>query len=156
MPSDERFAQRAIDAEIRDALRQDAFALGGLNQLVKVLPLAGPLPKSLSGYVTLERYLLGLKPSQIAAALGLPAEDYTSGCRVFGFNRQPGPSEYTYELTTQYPEGLAYGPLSHPQYPPGTKKGVHQFKLRVKIAVTLLKTLGPNDAYTASNRLKGR
>ena len=152
MPSDDRFTRRAIEKEIRDALRQDAFALGGVNQLVKVLPVAAPIPTSLGGYVTLERFILGRTPAEIAAALGLPADDYAAGCNVFGFNRQPGPSEYTYELTTEYPEGLAYGPLSHPKYPPGTRKGIHQFKLLTRIAVTRLKTLGPNDSYTASAR----
>jgi hypothetical protein len=146
-------AARDAAREMRDAIRREPFVQGGLNQLVKVLPLLNDdvtRTQRVSGYVTLERFLLGRTPSEIESALGLKLSSLRSGCRVFALHRQPGPSEIDYELTTEYPDGVAFTVLSNPDYPPGDKRFIHQWRLKVAIAATLLQILKPGARYAGS------
>jgi hypothetical protein len=141
---------RHIEREIRDALRRDAFGQGGANQLVKVLPLSDGVPPAVSGYVTQEKFLAGRTPSEIESMLGLPFGSLRDGCRVFRLHRQPGPSEVVYELTTKYPDGLAFTAMSDQRYPPSDKGFVHQWRLTRRMSAMPLRQLEPLARYTVS------
>ena len=141
-------ARDEVEREIRDALRLEPFVQGGRKQLVKVLALHDGTPPSVSGYVVQQHFLIGLKPAEIARRLGLLIGSLQSGCRIFTLQRQPGPSEVVYELTTAFPNGLAQSPVSDLRYPPSDKRFVHQWRLTNQIFVSGSIQLGPNDAYS--------
>jgi hypothetical protein len=135
--------------EIRDALRVEPFFQGGFSRLVKVSPDRGEIPKTVSGYVTQERFILGLKPKEMEQALGLPVESLVPGCRVFKLARQPGPSQVVYELTTKHPDGLAFTTMSNPKYPPSDKGYIHQWRLTMAIPAILLCRLAIDTPYVS-------
>jgi hypothetical protein len=68
-------------------------------------------------------------------ALGLPLGYLAKGARIYHFKRLPQPSEYEYELTAEFPGGLAYNPAySDPSYPPGSRT-VHQWRIKPGIQI---------------------
>jgi hypothetical protein len=134
--------------EMMEALRLEPFVVGGRAQLVKVLALRDGSPPIVSGYVVQQKFLLGLRPVDIERRLGLIVGSIQQGCRILTLTRQPGPSEAVYELTTEYPGGLAYTMLSDVRYPPSDKRFVHQWRLVTPISVRRAIQLGPNDSYS--------
>jgi len=133
--------------EMRDAVRQEAWALAGPNRIVKVVPTGRPLAAALKGFICLEKSLLGRTPSGIERLLGLPAGFLQRGCRIYRFKRLPMIQEVEYELTAKYPNGLAFAPAMHnPAYPPGSN-AVHQWQLLVDVPVEHLLDLGPAGKY---------
>lgn len=140
---------RDDDREIRDAMRVEPFFLGGFNRLIKVLPVRDGIPKTVSGYVTQERFILGLTSAEIEQVLGLRVDSLQLGCRVFKLVRQPGPSQVVYELTTKYPDGLAYTAMSNQDFPPSSKSYIHQWRLTTDIPVTLVCQLAPSTPYVS-------
>jgi hypothetical protein len=143
--------------EAQEARRKEMWTLRGPTQVVKVVPLppAGTKPDTeKGGYITLGIFLNGKTPQQIERALGLKIGYLASGARVYRFARLPQPSEYEYELTTQYPGGLAFNPAySDPKYPPGSRV-IHQWRIKdgVKIPVDAANVLDlhPADAFPYS------
>ena len=124
-------------SEIRDGLRKENWSLTGPNRVVKVVPLNGALRESVSEYITLARFLVGLTPQTIENELGLPKGSLSSGACIYSLARLPTPTEYEYELTAKFPDGLAYNPAHFDErYGPGSAK-IHQWKLKfgVKIPV---------------------
>jgi hypothetical protein len=104
---------------------------------VKVVPADRPAASALEGYITLAKFLLNKTPLQIETALGLERDCLAGGARVYRFTRLPLVSEYEYELTAEFPNGLAYDPgYSDASYPPGSRT-IHQWRIRpgVKIPV---------------------
>lgn len=102
--------------EIRSAMRSEprhlGWTLSGPNRLVKVVRpgalMNTPPTARAVGYVTQEKYLLGLTPAEIERRLGLPPFHLFRGCRVFRLARLPQASEYTDELSAAEPDGLAF------------------------------------------------
>ena len=141
---------RNAEREMRDVVRFEAFALGGQNRLVKVIaiPAGGRVLRTVTGYVTQERFLLGKRPAQIEEALGMKVNSLVSGGMVLALQIVPGPSQIEYELTTNFPDGLAPSVMSDPDYPPFKKRYVHQWRLRVPMRVSFVCRLGPADSYT--------
>lgn len=68
---------------------------------------------------------------------------------VLALQSVPGPSQIDYELTTNFPDGLAPSVLSDPDYPPFKKRHVQQWRLRVPMRVSFVRRLGPTDSYSA-------
>jgi len=121
--------------EAHDATRREMWTLKGPNQVVKVVKSGGTLPATLGGYITLGKFLLNKTPAQIEAALGLPNGYLANGVRIYHFTRLPQISEYDYELTANFPDGLAYNPAySNPSYPPGCQS-IHQWKIKPGIQI---------------------
>lgn len=115
--------------EALDALRREAWALKGYNAVVKVVP-AGESRPFAAGYITLGKYLINKTPSQIVRDLGLDADKFIRGVRIYRFARLPQITEYDFELSAAFPDGLAYVPgLSNPRFPAGSGK-VLQWKIR--------------------------
>src|ERR1700738_750182 len=116
--------------EARNAVRREMWSLRGPNQIVKVLPASGTAASVLGGYITLGKYLLNKTPAQIEVALGLPAGYLAWGARIYRFARLPQASEYDYDLTADFPDGLAHTPAySNPSYPPGSCT-IHQWRIK--------------------------
>jgi hypothetical protein len=140
--------------EAHEAVRREVWSLRGPNQVVKVLSAGGPVASMLGGYITIGRFLFGKTPAQIAIDLGLPPGYLGTGARIYRFTRLPRSTEYEYELTADFPGGLAYVPAhSNPSYPPG-KRTIHQWRIRpgVQIPVdskTMLE-LKPGQAFPYS------
>ena len=121
--------------EIVDSVRRQAWTLRGPNQVVKVVPSGGVLASTLGGYITLGRFLVGKTPLQIEKALGLPLGYLATGARIYRFARLPQVTEYEYELTAEFPDGLAYNPASDdPSYLPGDQT-VHQWRIRFGVQI---------------------
>ena len=111
------------------------WSLRGPNQIVKVLPTGGRAASMLGGYITLGKYLLNKTPGQIETALGLPSGYLATGARIYHFTRLPQTSEYEYELTTEFPDGLAFHPAySNPSYPPGSRT-IHQWRIKPGVQI---------------------
>ena len=116
--------------EVHEAVRREIWSLRGPNQIVKVLASGGTAASMLGGYITLGRFLLNKTPAQMELALGLPRRYLASGARIYRFVRLPQSSEYEYELTAEFPGGLAYNPaFSNPSYPPGSRT-IHQWRIK--------------------------
>ena len=116
-------------SEISEGLRREDWALRGPKSIVKVLPLDRD-STTLGGYITLGKYLLGKTPREIEVALGLPSGYLSSGARVCRLKRLPRRHEYEYELTAQFPGGLAFNPAhSDPRYAPGNR-AIHQWRIK--------------------------
>ena len=97
---------------------------------MKVLQAGGTATPTLGGYITLGKFLLNRTPAQIETALGLPPGHLAWGARIYHFTRLPQASEYEYELTAEFPDGLAYNPAySDPRYPPGDRT-IHQWRIK--------------------------
>ena len=123
------------EKEIQDALRKEHWSLTGPKQIVKVLAGLNRSESEIGGYITVGSSILGLPPARLAAALGLPASDFVHGATVFKLARLPNISEYEYELTANYPDGLAYNPALHdPRYQPGSAK-IHQWRIKRGILI---------------------
>jgi hypothetical protein len=121
--------------EAREAVRREMWSLSGPNQIVKVLASGGTVASTLEGYITIGRFLLNKTPAQIELALGLPPRYLAMGARIYRFIRLPQSSEYEYELTAEFPGGLAYNPASsNPSYPPGSRT-IHQWRIRPGIRI---------------------
>ena len=119
--------------EAHEAVRREMWSLRGPNQIVKVLPAGGTVASNLGGYITLGKFLLNKTPAQIETALGLPKGYLARGARIYHFTRLPQASEYEYELTAEFPGGLAFNPAySNPSYPPGSRS-VHQWKIKLGV-----------------------
>lgn len=116
--------------QAREAVRRENWSLRGPNQIVKVVPGGGALAFTLGGYITVARYLLNKTPAQIETALGLKHGHLANGARVYRFMRLPQASEYEYELTAEFPDGLAYNPAhGDASYLPGSRK-IHQWRIK--------------------------
>ena len=123
------------EKEIEDALRTEHWSLTGPKQIVKVLAGLNRSELEIGGYITVGSSILGLPPSRLAAALGLPASDFVHGATVYKLARLPNITEYEYELTANYPGGLAYNPALHdPKYQPGSAK-IHQWRIKRGILI---------------------
>jgi hypothetical protein len=121
--------------ESHEAVRREVWSLKGPNQIVKVVPGGGPPAAALGGYITLGRFLLNKTPVQIEVALGLPPGYLARGARMYHFTRLPLTWEYEYELTAQFPDGLAYNPAhSNPSYPPGSR-AIHQWRIKPGVQI---------------------
>ena len=97
---------------------------------MKVCPAELPLERELGGYFTLGKHLVGKTPDAIEKDLGLPRGFLEHGARLYKFSRLPQTTEYEYELTAEYPDGLVdRGPFPRKiYYPPGSPK-VHQWRI---------------------------
>lgn len=140
---------RDPDDDLRDVLRREPFVGAGPSRLVKVAALDGPAPlmSHASGYVTQEKFILGRTPAEIERLLGVRIGSLSGGCRVYRLARAPGPSECTYELTTEFPDGLAFHPaFSDPSFPPGAPY-VQQWQLLARIPVLHICDLAPGQTY---------
>ena len=126
--------------QIHDEKRKENWSVAGPNAIVKVLPFSSNAA-ALDGYITLGKYLLGKTPLQIQHALGLPPTYLMNGAAVFRLARLPRPDEYEYELTTKYPDGLAYNAAhSSPLYPPGSNT-IHQWRVKKGILLPVSKSI---------------
>lgn len=115
--------------EIAEGVRKENWSIRGPNRIIKVLPL-GTKAASLGGYITVGRHLVGKTPQQIEDALGLKRHYLKAGVRIYRFTRLPMQSEYEYELTAKYPDGLAFNPAhSNPHYLPGDPS-IHQWRIK--------------------------
>jgi hypothetical protein len=121
--------------EAREAVRREMWSLRGPNQVVKVLASGGTLASTLGGYITLGRFLLNKTPAQIETALGLRPGYLAMGARIYHFSRLPQVSEYEYELTAEFPGGLAYNPAgANSSYPPGNRT-IHQWRIKPGVQI---------------------
>ena len=125
--------------EAREAVKRELWALRGMNAVVKVVPAGGPPLPAQGGFITVGSFLVGKTPAEIVAALGLNAKEYVSGARIYRFARLPQVSEYEYELTAEFPGGLAYSASSDSSFPPGSRK-VHQWKIKAGIQIPVHQT----------------
>ena len=124
--------------DMHEGVRREAWSLTGPNRVVKVVPNTGGAASHLGGYITVGKFLLGKTPQQIENALGLPRGFLSAGARIYKFARLPQVSEYEYELTAQYPDGLAFNPaFSNPAYPPGSRT-IHQWRIKPGIHIPVL------------------
>jgi hypothetical protein len=116
--------------EIHEGLLNEDWSLSGRKAIVKVVPAGGAPASQKGGYITLGAFLLGKTPLQIQQDLGLPLGFLGNGARIYRFTRLPMKTEYEYELTADYPAGLAYNPAHFdPAYGPGSRK-VHQWRIK--------------------------
>ena len=123
------------EREIHDARRREGWTLSGPNRIVKVTALSPGVRTGTGGYITIGRYLVGKSPHMIQTALGLPAHWLDLGARIYKLARLPLSSEYTYELTAYYPDGLAYNPaFGNPDYRPGSRN-IHQWQIKPGIEI---------------------
>jgi hypothetical protein len=121
--------------EAHEVVRREMWSLRGPTQIVKVLPAGGTAASTLGGYVTLGKFLLNKTPVQIETALGLPPGYLAWGARIYHFTRLPQASEYEYDLTAEFPDGLAYNPAySNPSYPPGSRT-IHQWRIKPGVQI---------------------
>jgi hypothetical protein len=121
--------------EAHEAVRREMWSLRGPNLIVKVLPAGGTAASTLGGYITLGKYLLNKTPAQIQIALGLPHGYLDGGARIYHFTRLPQASECDYELTAEFPGGLAFNPaFSDPSYPPGNR-AIHQWRIKPGVQI---------------------
>lgn len=123
--------------DIFEAKRSEHWSLRGPNQVIKVVTKDKiPNPADL-GYVTLGKYLLQKTPQQIQISLGLKNGELKDGAKIYRFNRLPQISECEYDLTAQYPGGLAYVPAhSNPDYLPGDRV-IHQWRIKKGVHIPL-------------------
>lgn len=136
---------------VREGVRRENWTLTGPNRVVKVVPRARAASATVGGYITQGRFLVGKTPEQIEKALGLPHGFLKSGARIYSFKRLPMVSEYDYELTTQYPGGLAFNPVhSDPMYLPG-HHAIQQWQIKPGIQIPVDQTnfleLGPGQRF---------
>lgn len=146
----EREMRQEAEREMREALRLEPFFSGGMNQLVKVIAMQDRITMSVRGFVVQQKFLIGLSPNAIQTRLGLPPGSLQCGCRIGTLQRQPGPSEVRYELTTEFPDGIPFTMLSDRRYPPSDKRFVHQWRLTSPIFVRRWTPLQPNGIYSAT------
>lgn len=140
-------AQENHQSEIQHAMRREGWSLTGPNRIVKITALDAPMLTSVSGYVCLEKVLVGKTPSQIESMLGAKINTFIGGIRIFRLTRLPLRAEVEYELTTKFPDGLAYNPAMHDSdYPPGSP-AIHQWRLLVNIPAQVILELKPNQTY---------
>src|SRR5215510_14596755 len=123
------------EREIHDGLRREPWSLTGPDTVVKVIGDPAASATALGGYITVGRYLVGKTPAQLEFALGLPSGHLARGCSIFRFRRLPLASEYDYELTAEYPGGLAYNPVHFdPRYMPGAPY-IHQWCIKPNVSI---------------------
>lgn len=138
------------EREALEAVRREGWSLHGPNQIVKVLPAGGSVATELGGFITLGKFLLNKTPADIETDLGLPSGYLAAGARIYKFTRLPQTTEYSYELTAEFPDGWAFNPpFSDERYPPGSRS-IHQWRIKpgTKIPVDpAFLELKPGDVF---------
>ena len=122
--------------DMYEGLRQENWALYGPSRIVKVTaPGATPGINPTSGkwqglgYITVGKNLVGRTPKEIERALGLRIGSMNAGARIYKITQLPHVGHYEYELTAEYPDGLAYDPAhSSHDYPRGAR-WAHQWRI---------------------------
>ena len=155
----------AWDKEIDEAVRHENWCLHGADRVVKVvrrlptgirtmqsLGYTAP-PGRLGGYITVASAINKCTPQDIEFRLGLPIGELADGALIYRFLRLPSISEYEYELTAKYPDGLAYNAaMSDERYQPGSGK-VHQWRIKegseIPVDTKNVVTLLPGQRYEA-------
>ncbi|MGH7619245.1 MAG: hypothetical protein ACREPM_18670 [Gemmatimonadaceae bacterium] len=154
--------------EVADALIGERWSLQGPRRVVKVVRRPPPQPDKgetfvrFGGYFTVESSLYGLTPYEMQRALGLPLGHLKGGCCVFAFTRLPTAGEWSDELTAKFPDGLAFdaaigrnervmrrlrpSKTHNPIFREGSDS-IPQWKLKVTIAATLLRTLDTAEPF---------
>jgi len=154
--------QNEWQREVQDAGRREQWSLSAPNRLVKAVAMERGTKQTVTGYVTLEKFLVGRTPRDLEDDLGLPAGAFRQGCRIYRLTRLPMAHEIEYELTAEYPDGLAFDEnaaldetlrrqidpthLSRPIYGRG-KSSIHQWQLTAELPVALVAVLPPNFQY---------
>lgn len=137
--------------DIEDGLKRERWTLFGPHRIVKVTPIFNQISPTARGYICMENVLTNKTPAEIGRLLGV-ARKFDDGVRIYALQRLPSPSEISYELTAQFPDGLVFDPVMHsPDYPPGSAH-VHQWQLKVDIPARLLVELKPDDRYPRPSR----
>lgn len=162
------------EREVEDGLWRESWSLLGPNRIVKVVELDKPRKSEVDGYITVALALVGKTPEQIEDTLGLPKNHLRNGARIYKLARLPMRHEYEYDLTSEYPKGLACSaadieaveleklrkedkmdPISkkfseEPFYPPASPRhAVHQWRIRygIKIPVDQGRELLPGQKF---------
>jgi hypothetical protein len=121
--------------EMHDGVRREKWSLRGPDLVVKVIGDPNATATALGGYITVGSSLVGKTPAEIEVALGLPDQHLAKGCAVFRFKRLPMAPEYDYELTAEYPGGLAYNPAHFDErYKPGSG-AIHQWCIKPGVII---------------------
>jgi hypothetical protein len=148
--------------DIFEGIRRENWSLIGPTRIVKVVSRGSTGVHSMRGYFTQEKFIQNKTPMQIEKGLGLPLGFLINGCSVYRFKRLPMASEYEYELTAFYPDGLAFNAKDLQEamsdlklkrnagvvrtYPPGSRF-IHQWRLTVDLPVEFLKDVLPGRTY---------
>jgi hypothetical protein len=123
------------ERDLHEGTRRENWSLRGPMRIVKVLPGIATPAAVLGGYITQGKFLVGKTPDEIEAALGLPADFLKAGATIYSFKRVPLTSEYEYELTAKYPDGLAWNPAHFDErYRPG-HPAIHQWRIKPGILI---------------------
>ena len=124
--------------ETEEATRREAWKLQGPLRLVKVVN-AGDIRTEVRGYITTGSSLLGKTGTEIRKSLGLNTGDADKPLRIYKLRRFPFLSEYEYDLTAKYPDGLGFNPQTEEaeKYPEGSDN-IHQWYLKKGVAVPVL------------------
>lgn len=133
--------------DIQEGIRRERWSLIGPNRIVKVVALGSPSLSAVRGYICTESVLMEKTPAQIGKMLGAKTASFDAGVKVYRLTRLPMASEFQYELTTKYPDGLFYNPIMHDSdYLPGAPS-VHQWCLTSEIPAQLLRELKRGECY---------
>lgn len=122
--------------DVHEGLRRENWSLNGPTRIVKVVAAgtrAGFDAKTKAwrglGYLTVGKYLVGRTPKEIEASLGLRIGSMNSGAWIYKITQIPLAAQYEYELTAEFPDGLAYNPAhASSLYPPGAR-WAHQWRV---------------------------
>jgi len=123
-------------SEMHDGLRRENWSLSGPSRIVKVIAAGtgiGIDPKTGKwgdlGYVTVGKNLVGRTPKEIEASLGLRVGSMSTGAWIYKITQLPLAGQYEYELTAEFPDGLAFNPAhSSSFYLPGAR-WAHQWRI---------------------------
>ena len=123
------------------------LASGGIaaDRPVKVVAADRGPTSEVRGYITQEKYVRGLTPTQMEAQLGLKPGTLKNGATVLSLDRVPEPHEFALRGYTQTPDGVPY--QAGGEWPPGT--GVPQWKLLADIPATQVHVVPPGSTYPA-------
>ncbi len=125
-------------SDIDEMKGHERWALRGPLSLIKVKPIADAVVTTVGGYFTTANSIGGLDVPAMEGRLGFEPGHFKSGVRIYTFARLPARSEYTYELTTKFPDGFAYVAWSSdPHYPPGVGHA-HQWCIRPGVGIPVL------------------
>ncbi|MBU3002295.1 hypothetical protein [Paraglaciecola arctica] len=130
----------------------NSWKLNTKNKLVKVVTSSSNVGNRV-GYVTQEKYIVGLTALQIERDLGLKPKMLAGGAKIYELLKLPELGEFECKLSTCFPGGSVFewkdvSDLefeSRDFWPPG--KGFPQWDITVSIPTRLIRTLLAHEPY---------
>ena len=138
-----QLAEEMTEAKLSDF--KNSITMRSIDQPVKVLPLSDQIPRAVTGYFSLEKFICGKSPEEMGRVLGAFGK-FANGAMIMEFIVPLNPTDFKNRAYTYLPNGEPYK-LDEKEkvYLPGT--GAPQWTLTRSVQARCLARVKPGEIY---------